>query len=71
MTKRTRSLKGLDKSKRCALSGKLVNGHEVVLAEYAILYVKKMGFVVLPSIFQDWNDFKKLDIKVSEVSKDV
>lgn len=56
--------KGIDRSARCMVSGKLTAGREVVLVDYAIAYVKMMGFVVLPSAFMDWETVKKLNVEV-------
>ena len=33
--------------KRCAISNKLINGKEVVITDYAVDYVKKLGFIVI------------------------
>lgn len=38
----------MEKNLRCAISGKITQGHEVVLLEYAIDYVRKQGFYVTP-----------------------
>ena len=32
---------------RCIISNKVVNGKEVVLVDYALDYVKKLGYVVV------------------------
>lgn len=63
MSKFNRTTK-MRKQDRCSLSGQSTEGKEVILAKYAILYVKKMGFVVLPSIDITWENFKKLNMEV-------
>lgn len=51
----------------CSYSHKRTAGREVVLAEYAVMYVKQLGFLVLPGFGQKLENLKYLNAIEQEI----
>lgn len=59
MSKRNKLTNG--RQNYCSYSHKRTSGREVVLAEFAVLYVKQLGFLVLPGFGQKLENLKYLN----------